>query len=234
MSEEERDRSEAPKHAFVPLASWIERRQPDMRDRARDFYEDVRRRRTVRDYSDREVPLEVIEDCIRAAGTAPSGAHMQPWHFAVVRDPELKRQIRLAAEESEREFYSGRAPDEWLAALEPLGTDASKPFLETASCLIVVFARSWGFGPDGERRKHYYVQESVGIATGILITALHHAGLVTLTHTPSPMAFLSSLLQRPENERPFLLLVAGYPAPGARVPALEREPLERIATFHDP
>lgn len=231
MSGQERDRG-APKHEFVPLASWIERRQPEMRERARDFYEDVRRRRTVRDYSDREVPLEVIEDCIRAAGTAPSGAHMQPWHFAVVRDPELKRRIRVAAEGAEREFYSGRAPDEWLAALEPLGTDASKPFLEAASCLIVVFARSWGVGPEGERRKHYYVQESVGIATGILITALHHAGLVTLTHTPSPMGFLSSLLERPENERPFLLLVAGYPAPGARVPSLEREPLEKIATFY--
>jgi nitroreductase len=230
--DEERDRTRPPKHEFIPLASWIERPQPEMRERARAFYEDIRRRRTVRDYSARDVPREVIEDCIRAAGTAPRGAHMQPWHFAVVRDPELKRRIRVAAEEAEREFYSGRAPDEWLSALEPLGTDARKPFLETASCLIVVFAKSYGIGGDGERRKHYYVQESVGIATGMLITALHHAGLVTLTHTPSPMGFLTSLLERPENERPFLLLVAGYPAPGARVPALEREPLPKIATFY--
>jgi nitroreductase len=218
---------------FVPLSSWIERTPEEMRERARKFYEDVRRRRTVRDYTDRPIPDDVIEDCIRAAGTAPSGAHMQPWHFAVVRDPELKRRIRVAAEAEEREFYEHRAPPEWLAALAPLGTDAEKAFLETAPCLIAIFARSYGVDEStGERRKHYYVQESVGIATGMLITALHHAGLVTLTHTPSPMGFLTSLLERPENERPFLLLVAGYPAPGARVPALEREPLPKIATFY--
>lgn len=232
MIEEDQDRAKSRQYDFVPLASWIERPGPAMRERARSFYEDVRRRRTVRDYSDRPVPADVIEDCIRAAGTAPSGAHMQPWHFAVVRDPQLKSRIRVAAEAAEREFYAGRAPDEWLAALEPLGTDASKPFLETAPCLIVVFARSYGVAEDGRRRKHYYVQESVGIATGMLITALHHAGLVTLTHTPSPMGFLSSLLERPDNERAFLLLVTGYPAHGAKVPALEREPLERIATFY--
>ena len=219
---------------FVPLSSWIERPPEDMKERARAFYEDIRRRRTVRDYSDRHVPVEVIEDCIRSAGTAPSGAHMQPWHFVVVRDPELKRRIRVAAEAEERDFYENRAPPEWLAALARLGTDAHKPFLETAPCLIAIFARSYGIDEaTGERRKHYYVQESVGIATGMLITALHHAGLVTLTHTPSPMGFLSSLLERPDNERPYLLLVAGYPAPGARVPDIERKDLGEIATFMD-
>ncbi len=156
---------------------------------------------------------------------------MQPWHFVVVTDPVVRRRIRLAAEAEEREFYSGRAPDEWLEALEKLGTDADKPFLETAACLIVVFARRYEIQPDGTRRKHYYVQESVGIATGILIAALHDAGLATLTHTPSPMGFLSSVLKRPKNERPFLVLVAGYPAPGARVPDLSRLPVAEISTF---
>ncbi|MFQ5529968.1 MAG: nitroreductase family protein [Gemmatimonadota bacterium] len=202
-----------------------------MRTRARAFYESMNRRRTVRDYADRSVPRDVIEDCLRAAGTAPSGAHMQPWHFVVVTDPVVRRRIRLAAEAEEREFYSGRAPDEWLQALANLGTDAEKPFLETAACLIVVFARRYGSGPDGKRRKHYYVQESVGIATGLLIAALHEAGLATLTHTPSPMGFLSSVLDRPDSERPFLILVAGYPAPGTRVPDLQRMPLDDIATF---
>ena len=216
---------------FEPLSSWIERRPEEMRSRAREFYEDLRRRRTVRDFSDRSIPEDVIEDCIRAAGTAPSGAHMQPWHFVVVREPELKRRIRVAAEAEEREFYANRAPPEWLAALERLGTDADKAFLDTAPCLIAIFARRFGIDARGGRFKHYYVQESVGIATGMLVTALHHAGLVTLTHTPSPMTFLTSILERPENERPFLLLVTGYPAPGAPVPVLEREALESIATF---
>jgi nitroreductase len=216
---------------LVPLSTWIERPVDEMRSRARAFYENMNRRRTVRDFASRPVPRDVIEDCIRAAGTAPSGAHMQPWHFVVVTDPTVRRRIRLAAEAEEREFYSGRAPDEWLEALAHLGTDAEKPFLETASCLIVIFARRYGSGPEGERRKHYYVQESVGIATGMLIAALHEAGLATLTHTPSPMGFLSSVLDRPENERPFLILVAGYPSPGARVPDLSRLPLDRIATF---
>ena len=232
----EPDRAEPPPESvpqFVPLSSWIERQPDEMRERARAFYEDVRRRRTVRDFSDRPIPSDVVEDCIRAAGTAPSGAHMQPWHFVVVREPETKRRIRVAAEAEEREFYANRAPPEWLAALERLGTDADKASLETAPCLIAIFARRYGLDEQGDRYKHYYVQESVGIATGVLITALHHAGLVTLTHTPSPMSFLSSILGRPENERPFLLLVAGYPAPGARVPDLDREPLETIATFFE-
>ncbi len=216
---------------LVPLTTWIERPVEEMRIRARSFFEHMNRRRTVRDYASRSVPREVIEDCIRAAGTAPSGAHMQPWHFVVVTDPVVRRRIRLAAEAEEREFYSGRAPDEWLEALERLGTTAEKPFLETAACLIVVFARRYGVKPGGERRKHYYVQESVGIATGMLIAALHEAGLATLTHTPSPMGFLSSVLNRPDNERPFLVLVAGYPAPGTRVPDLRRLPLNEICTF---
>lgn len=230
----EADRSDLPPEkapGFVPLSSWIERRPEEMRNRARAFYEDLRRRRTVRDFSDRDIPSDIVEDCIRAAGTAPSGAHMQPWHFVVVREPGIKRRIRVAAEAEEREFYANRAPPEWLAALERLGTDSDKAFLETAPCLIAIFAKRYGVDERGDRYKHYYVQESVGIATGMLITALHHAGLVTLTHTPSPMNFLSSILERPENERPFLLLVAGYPAPGARVPDLDRQPLEAIATF---
>jgi len=231
LTENQSSRADDNRAPLVPLATWIERPIEEMRVRARSFFEHMHRRRTVRDYTSRPVPRDVIEDCIRSAGTAPSGAHMQPWHFVVVTDPVVRRRIRLAAEAEEREFYSGRAPNEWLEALERLGTDANKPFLETASCLIVVFARRYGIEPDGTRRKHYYVQESVGIATGILIAALHDAGLATLTHTPSPMGFLSSVLERPENERPFLVLVAGYPAPGARVPDLSRLPLADISTF---
>ena len=231
MTEHRTDREATKRARLVPLATWFERSVEEMRDRARSFYEHMNQRRTVRDYASRTVPRDVIEDCIRTAGTAPSGAHMQPWHFVVVTDPKVRRRIRLAAEAEEREFYSGRAPDEWLEALERLGTDAEKPFLETAACLIVVFARSYGIEPGGKRRKHYYVQESVGIATGLLIAALHNAGLATLTHTPSPMGFLSSVLNRPENERPFLVLVAGYPAPGARVPDLCRLPLNEFCTF---
>ena len=216
---------------FVRLNGWTERPPEEMQLRARAFYELMNRRRTVREFSDRPIPEGVVEDCIRTAGTAPSGAHKQPWHFVVVRDPVLKKEIRIAAEKEEREFYGGRAPEDWLAALAPLGTDASKPFLESAPCLIVIFARRYGEEEDGSREKHYYVQESVGIATGFLIAALHSAGLVTLTHTPSPMGFMNSILKRPRNERPFLLLVAGYPAQDAQVPELQRKPLEEIATF---
>jgi iodotyrosine deiodinase len=216
---------------FVRLNGWTERPPEEMQLRARAFYELMNRRRTVREFSDRPIPEGVVEDCIRTAGTAPSGAHKQPWQFVVVRDPVLKKEIRIAAEKEEREFYGGRAPEDWLAALAPLGTDASKPFLESAPCLIVIFARRYGEEEDGSREKHYYVQESVGIATGFLIAALHSAGLVTLTHTPSPMGFMNSILKRPRNERPFLLLVAGYPAQDAQVPELQRKPLEEIATF---
>jgi len=216
---------------FQPLTSYREFPVEEMQSRATAFYEEVRRRRTVREFSDRSVPREIVEECIRAAGTAPNGANLQPWHFVVVSSPEVKRAIRLAAEEEERAFYSGRAPQAWLDALAPLGTDEHKPFLQTAPYLIAVFAQRHGILPDGRRVKHYYVNESVGIATGILITALHHAGLVTLTHTPSPMGFLNSLLFRPEHERPFLLLVVGYPAEGARVPVIKKKPLQEIATF---
>jgi nitroreductase len=202
-----------------------------MQQRAAGFYADLRRRRTVRDFSDRPVPREIIENCLLAAGTAPSGANMQPWHFVVVSDPEVKRQIRAAAEAEEREFYSGRAPEEWLEALAPLGTDEHKPFLETAPYLIVIFAQNYGLAPDGQKIKHYYVSESVGIATGILITAIHQAGLVSLTHTPSPMGFLSQILNRPPNERAYLILVVGYPAGNAQVPVISKKTLNKFVSF---
>jgi len=202
-----------------------------MRRRARWFYEEMNRRRTVRDFSDEPVPLEVIKDCVRTAGTAPSGAHRQPWRFVVVGDPAVKHRIRAAAEREEREFYGGRAPEAWLEALASLGTDANKPFLETAPILIAIFAERYGEGPDGARHDNYYVAESVGIATGLLIVALHHAGLACLTHTPSPMRFLNEILERPDRERPFLLLVVGYPAAEATVPVLARKSLTEIATF---
>jgi nitroreductase len=202
-----------------------------MAARARGFHAELSRRRTVRDFDARGVPSEVIEQCLLAAGTAPSGAHRQPWQFVVVSDSDIKRQIREAAEAEEREFYAERAPKEWLEALAPLGTDADKPFLETAPYLIAIFAERYGVGDDGAHLQNYYVTESVGIATGLLIAALHHAGLATLTHTPSPMGFLNELLGRPKNERPFLLLVVGYPAADARVPDLQRKPLNDIAAF---
>jgi iodotyrosine deiodinase len=199
---------------FVPLADYVEYPPEEMARRAAEFYANARRRRTVRTFAARPVPRKVIADCLRAAGTAPSGANLQPWHFVVVSDPEVKREIRVAAEVEEREFYEHRAPPEWLEALAPLGTDADKPFLEAAPILIAIFVQAYGVTPTGARVKHYYATESVGIATGILITALHHAGLATLTHTPSPMGFLNRILTRPENERPFLLLVVGYAAEG--------------------
>jgi nitroreductase len=199
--------------------------------RARAFREELSRRRTVRTFSERSVPREVIEECLLAAGSAPSGANRQPWRFVAVSDPELKRRIREAAEAEEREFYHHRAPDEWLEALAPLGTDEHKPFLETAAWLIAIFAESHGEDEQGRPVKNYYVNESVGIATGMLIAALHQAGLATLTHTPSPMQFLGEILGRPKRQRPYLLLVAGYPAPDTRVPALRRKSLDEIALF---
>lgn len=216
---------------FVPLRGFREYSEQAMRERAAAFYEEVRRRRTVRDFSDRPVPRSVIEKCISSAGTAPSGANLQPWRFVVVSDPVLKLSIREAAEEEEHEFYTKRAPQEWLDALAPLGTDENKAFLETAPYLIAIFALSYGLLPDGRKVKHYYATESVGIATGILITALHHTGLATLTHTPSPMNFLNEILGRPSNERPFLLLVVGYPAKNAMVPDISKKTLSEIATF---
>ena len=218
-------------YPHIPLDPPPDRSPADMLDRAGGFLEELRRRRTVRDFSDRPVPREVIERCIAAAGTAPSGANMQPWHFAVVGDPEIKHRIREAAEAEERAFYGGKAGQDWLEALAPLGTDENKPFLETAPWLIVVFQQNYGLGPEGERVKHYYVQESVGIATGFLIAALHHCGLATLTHTPSPMKFLREILGRPANERAVMILVAGYPAADATVPAITKKPLDQIASF---
>jgi iodotyrosine deiodinase len=215
---------------FVPLSGYREYPEAEMIVRAREFREELQRRRTVREFSSRDVPAAVINDCLTAAGAAPSGANMQPWHFVVVTDPDVKKGIRAAAEDEEREFYGGRAPQEWLDALAPLGTNADKPFLETAPCLIAIFAESYGRLPDGRKVKHYYVAESAGIATGFLIAALHHAGLVTLTHTPSPMGFLNDLLGRPSHERPYLLLVVGYPAANALVPVITKKPLEEFVS----
>ncbi len=205
----------------------------DMRNRACEFREEITRRRTVREFSDKPVDRQVIEDCLIAAGSAPSGANLQPWHFAVVTDPDIKRQIRLAAETEEREFYAGRAPGEWLKALAPLGTDADKSFLEKAPVLIGIFAERHGHLPDGSRVKHYYVPESVGIASGFLIAALHHAGLATLTHTPSPMGFMSKIMGRPDNEKPYILLVAGYPSPDCKIPraARNKKPLPAFTSW---
>ncbi|WP_423929300.1 nitroreductase family protein [Candidatus Palauibacter sp.] len=213
----------------VPLSTFTRHDEAEMARRARAFRDEMRRRRTVRDYSPEPVPGEVIDACIEAAGTAPNGANRQPWHFVVVRDPAVKRRIREAAEHEELDFYEHRAPPEWLEALAHLGTDEQKPFLETAPVLIAIFAEKYELRGE-EKLKNYYVTESVGIATGILITALHHAGLATLTHTPSPMGFLNEILDRPPNERPFLLLVVGYPAADALVPDITRQPLDRITS----
>lgn len=217
--------------SFVPLAGYEEHPPEEMERRAASFAAAMGRRRSVRHFSTRPVPRPVLEECLRAAGTAPSGANHQPWHFVVVEDPAVKRRIREAAEREEHAFYTRRAPPEWLEALEPLGTDERKPFLEEAPALIAIFAERHGLDPDGHSLQHYYVTESVGIATGILITALHHAGLATLTHTPSPMKFLNDILERPAHERPFLLLVVGYPAADARVPDIRRKSLEEIVSF---
>ncbi len=220
------------KHPFVPLPDYREYPEAEMMQRARQFHLELKRRRTVRQFSSRPVPRAVIESCLRAATTAPSGANLQPWHFVVVSDPETKRRIRLAAEEEERHFYQHRAPQEWLDAVAPLGTDEHKPFLERAPYLIAIFAQKYGRLADGRRVKHYYPLESVGLATGMLIAALHVAGLATLTHTPSPMKFLNELLDRPKSsERPFLLLVAGYPDRNATVPAIGRKPLDDVVTY---
>jgi nitroreductase len=221
-------------HDSVPLPDYVEYSEEDMRARAAGFLADIRRRHTVRDFSGRPVPREIIEDCIRAAATAPSGANHQPWHFALISDPEIKAKVRLRAEAEERGFYDeGKAGEEWLDALAPLGTDASKPYLESAPWLIAIFAQRRGGVEVGMERKNYYVAESVGIATGFLIAALHNAGLATLTHTPKPMNFLNEICGRPEHERAFILLVAGYPAAGATVPkhALIKKPFEDIVTF---
>lgn len=212
---------------FVPLR-FARLPESEQLARSRVFLEQMRERRTVRDFSPEPVPLELIENAIATAGTAPSGAHQQPWTFVVVSDAEVKRRIREAAEEEERRSYEGRMPDEWLDALRRLGTDWRKPHIEEAPHLIVVFEQAYGRREDGTKIKHYYVRESVGIAVGLLLASLHQAGLATLTHTPSPMGFLREILERPENERPYVLVPVGYPAVGCTVPELERRPLEEI------
>ena len=218
--------------SFIPLPGYREYPPNEMLIRARNFADEMQRRRTVRDFSDRPVPRELIETCLSAAGSAPSGANQQPWHFVAVSDPEIKKRIREAAEVEEREFYAHRVPPEWLEVLRPLGTDENKPFLETAPWLIAVFISRFERLADGTKRKHYYTDESVGLATGLLLAAIHHAGLVALTHTPSPMKFLNRILGRPADlERPFLLLVVGYPAKEAMVPDIQRKPLGEIASF---
>ena len=220
-----------PDHAAVPLPAREPMTDAERIAAAAAFARELSHRRTVRDFAATAVPREVIEHCLRAAGTAPSGANQQPWRFVAVADARVKQRIREGAEAEEREFYGRRAPDEWLQALAPLGTDAEKPFLENAPWLIAIFYERFGLDADGARHKRYYPQESVGIATGLLIAALHRAGLATLTHTPSPMGFLNEVLGRPRNEMPFLLLVVGHPADGCRVPAIERLPLEAYASF---
>lgn len=216
---------------FQPLTSYIEYPIEEMRQRAISFREEMQRRRTVRHFSNRPVPREIIEECLLVAGGAPSGANLQPWHFVVVSDPRAKHEIRIAAEQEEKEFYHRRASQEWLDALSVIGTDEHKPFLETAPYLIAVFGKNHGFLPDGRRVKNYYVNESVGIATGFLIAAVHNAGLVSLTHTPSPMGFLNTILGITPDEKPFLILVVGYPAEDAQVPSIEKKSLNEIATF---
>lgn len=207
--------------------------QEQFEKRCKEFLQLCRRRRSVRDFAERAVPKSVIEKCILAAGSAPSGANQQPWHFAAVSNREKKREIRLAAEAEEREFYQRRASDEWLDALAPLGTDANKPFLETAPWLIAIFAQPYQSSASGEVNKNYYVNESVGIATGLLIAALNHCGLATLTHTPSPMRFLNELVGRPASERPYLLLVVGFPADECTVPKLSKKSLTEVSQFYE-
>lgn len=217
----------------IPLPDYAERPVDEMRQRAQAFFDGIRTRHTVREFSSRPVSRDIIEQCLLAAGTAPSGANHQPWHFSVITDPALKRRVREGAEAEEKQFYAGRAGQEWLEALKPLGTDADKSFLEIAPYLICIFGARRSPGADGRTRKNYYVPESVGIATGFLIAALHTAGLATLTHTPAPMGFLNEICGRPENDKPYILLVTGYPAAHATIPAYatEKKPLGEIATF---
>jgi len=219
------------KSKLVPLDSYREYPPEEMAERAAAFRADMQRRRSVRSFSRRPVARGVIEDCLLAAGSAPSGANMQPWSFVVVSDPAVKRKIREAAEAEEYKFYKEQAPEEWLGAISDLGTDWQKPFLETAPYLIVIFAQRYGLSTDGRKIKHYYVRDSVGIATGILIAAIHNAGLVSLPYTPSRMGFLNRILDRPENERASLVLVVGYPEEGATVPELSKKTLDETTTF---
>lgn len=216
--------------SFVPL-NFTELSADEMQKRSSDFYRLIKKRRTVREFSDKPIPEGVIENCLLAAGTAPNGANKQPWHFVVVKDPSVKQKIREAAEEEEQEFYNRRAPEDWLEDLKPFATNEHKPFLEKAPVLIGIFSQAYHINKSGGKEKHYYVKESVGIATGMLITALHQSGLATLTHTPSPMGFLNEIMQRPTHEKPFLLLVVGYPEEGVEVPDISKKPLDEIASF---
>lgn len=204
--------------------------EPEMLRRAEAYAKALVTRRSVRDFSPEPVPIEVLRSCIMAAASAPSGAHKQPWHFVLVTEPEIKRKIRLAAEVEERENYAGRMNEQWIEDLEPLGTDHDKPFLEDAPCLIVIFREAWGEDDQANRRQHYYTQESVGIAAGFLLSGLHMAGLATLTHTPSPMGFLGTLLKQPKRRKAFLLVPVGYPAKGCHVPDLRRKEMESVLT----
>jgi len=221
------------KYSAVSLPDRMTMSDDEMMLEASAFYDRMKRRHTVRDYSERAVPREIIEESIRTAGTAPSGANHQPWHFVAISDPDFKHRIRLAAEEEERQFYDGGAGDEWLKALEPIGTNDQKPHLDLAPWLIVVFAQRWGHFDDGTRFKNYYVPESVGIATGFLLAALHHAGLTALTHTPNPMRFLNKMLGRPESEKPLMIIAVGHPAEEATVPSVAKikKPLSDILTI---
>ena len=220
-----------PAPIFLPFTAYVEFSPSEMRRRARAFRDEMLRRRTIRQFSTRAVPRELIEDCLSVARSAPSGANMQPWHFVVVSDADLKRKIRTAAEKEEHRFYHERAPQEWLDALAPLGTDEKKPYLEIAPFLIVIFSQTYKLMPDGGKVKNYYVTESVGIATGMLISAIHMAGLVALTHTPNPMGFLNQILGRPAHEKPFLILVLGYPAEDACMPVISKKSAGESVTF---
>lgn len=216
---------------FIPLNDYQRIPEQDMIERSQAFYELMKKRRTVREFSSEPVSREIIENCLLTAGTAPNGANMQPWFFVVVSDPAIKKKIREQAEEVEAEFYNKKAPEYWLKALEPLGTDEHKEYLEEAPYLIVIFTQKHTVEPDGTTLNHYYINESVGIATGLLITSLHNAGLVCLTHTPKPMFFLRDILNRPKHETPFMILTVGYPKENTKVPSITKKSLDKIATF---
>ncbi len=219
------------KYQFIPHPAYVKIDESKMIQKSISFYSIMKHRRTIRDFSTDPIPAKVIENALMTAGTAPNGANMQPWHFVVVQDPKLKKLIRAEAEKVEKQFYESKAPEYWLDALAPLGTDSNKEFLEKAPALIVIFTQKHTILPDEKIKQHYYIHESVGIATGMLITAIHNAGLASLTHTPKPMLFLRELLERPKHETPFLILAVGYPAKNVQVPKISKKSLKEIATF---